>query len=137
MFYKVSNLGNVEYFDSELAANTKLAEIQKAYLEQNDYVFTIAKEVVNGNETTWMNADLENDPEDHTYHVFNTLTGLHEETISLSEAKKLQERIKQEFIADANIDKFEIVETKPKNLELYSINDGKIKILNTNEPFTI
>jgi hypothetical protein len=136
MFYKVNNLGNVEYFDSELAANTKLAEIQKAYLEQNDYVFTIAKEVVNGNETTWMNADLENDPEDYKYHVFNTLTGLHEEVMSLSEAKKLQERIKQEFIVHSNIDKFEIVETKPKNLELYSINNGIITPNNSN-PFTL
>lgn len=136
MFYKVNNLGNAEYFDTELAANTRIYEIQKSYLQQNDYIFTISKEVINGNDTTWMLADLENDPEDYKYHVFNTLTGLYEEANSLSEAKKLQEKIKQQFLVNANLDKFEIVETKPKNFELYSINDGIISPYNS-DPFTL
>ena len=137
MFYKVRNLGNVEYFDSEEAANNRLVELQKKCLEENDYIFTVAKEVVNGNDTTWMNADLENDPENFKYHVFNPVTGLYEESMSLSEAKQIQERIKQEFIIHMKLDKFELTETKPKNFDLYSIDDGKIIISSRDEPFTI
>jgi hypothetical protein len=81
-------------------ATAKLAEIKAAVLTQEDYRFTVAKEVVNGNDTTWMNADLENDPEDYRYHVFNTFTGQHELFTSLSSAKARRLEIKEQFAND-------------------------------------
>ena len=72
MTYLVSNPITGQEFEIEdlNEAKNKLAEIKIAVLISNDYRFTVAKEIINGNDTTWSNADLDNDPEDYTYKVF-------------------------------------------------------------------
>ena len=121
MIYRIPNLitGTFEYIETnEADANAKLLENQTAYLLQENYRFTVAKEIVDGNNTTWTNADLENDPENGNYFVFNTMTGLHEKANSLTEAKQLFARIKQDFLVFVQLDKWEIVDKIPNtNLE--------------------
>lgn len=75
-------------------ANPLIAEFQA----HEEYRFSIAKEIVSGNDTTWMSADLENDPEDSVYFVFNTINGLHEKVNSKTEATAKLEQVKQEFL---------------------------------------
>lgn len=84
-------------------AKTKLAEIKVAVLISEDYRFTVAKETVNGNDTTWANADLDNDPEEYTYHVFNTFTGQHELFNTLSFAKARLLELKEQFATDLGL----------------------------------
>jgi hypothetical protein len=84
-------------------AKTKLAEIKAEVLASEDYRFTVAKETVNGNDTTWSNADLENDPEDNNYYVFNTFTGQHELLTSLSLVKARQLELKEQFATNLNL----------------------------------
>jgi hypothetical protein len=84
-------------------AKTKLAEIKAAVLTSEDYRFTVAKETVNGNDTTWSNADLDNDPEDYTYKVFNTFTGQHESLASLSLAKVRRLELREQFATDLGL----------------------------------
>jgi hypothetical protein len=78
-------------------ARTKLAEIKNAILISEDYRFTVAKETMNGNDTTWSNANLDNDPENYRYQVFNTFTGQHEALTSLSLAKARRLELKEQF----------------------------------------
>lgn len=110
MKFRVNNLliGKVEIFDTEQEAITKNQEIVSEFLTKENYRFTIAKEVVNGDNTTWMNADLNNDQEDCEYQVFNTLTGLHEKAQNLSSAIARQEEIKKDFVISSNLLVFEI-----------------------------
>lgn len=84
-------------FENRADAEAKAQEIHAASLIRESYRFSVAKEIVNGNDTTWMNADLDNDPEENTYHVFNTYTGQHELFTSLSAAKARNEEIKTQF----------------------------------------
>lgn len=117
MVYKILNLvtGITEYIEtSEADAVARLKQIQDEYLVQENYRFTVNKEVVNGNDTTWMAADLDNDEEDYAYHVFNTLTGQHEKVLSLSEAKARKAQIKQDFLVFNGLDKYEILDEIPK-----------------------
>jgi hypothetical protein len=84
-------------------AKTKLTEIKAEVLALEDYRFTVAKETVNGNDTTWSNADLDNDPEHYTYQVFNTFTGQHELLTSLSSAKARRLELKEQFATNLNL----------------------------------
>ena len=116
MVYKILNLvtGITEYIEtSEADAAVRLKQIQDEYLAQEDYRFTVAKEVISGNDTTWMAADLNNDVEDYSYFVFNTLTGQHEKVASLSEAKARKEQIKQDFLVHCGMDKYEVLDAIP------------------------
>lgn len=99
MTYLVTNPFTGEQFEIENLndATSKLEEIKTAILLQEDYRFTVAKEVVNGNNTTWTNADLENDPENNDYHVFNTFTGQHEVFNTLSSTKARRLELKEQF----------------------------------------
>lgn len=105
MTYLVSNPLTGQQFEIEdlNEAKTKLAEIKAEVLASEDYRFTVAKETVNGNDTTWANADLDNDPEDYTYHVFNTFTGQHELVTSLSAAKTRRLELKEQFVTDLSL----------------------------------
>jgi hypothetical protein len=105
MTYLVSNPNTGQQFEIEdlNEARTKLAEIKVAVLVSEDYRFTVAKETVNGNDTTWSNADLDNDPEDYTYHVFNTFTGQHELLSSLSLAKARYLELKEQFATELGL----------------------------------
>ena len=105
MTYLVRNPITGQQFEIEdlNEAKTKLAEIKVAVLISEDYRFTVAKETVNGNDTTWSNADLDNDPEDYTYKVFNTFTGQHESLASLSLAKARRLELKEQFATDLGL----------------------------------
>lgn len=105
MTYLVSNPTTGEQFEIKdlNEAKIKLAEVKAAVLVSENYRFTVAKETVNGNDTTWSNADLDNDPEDHTYHVFNTFTGQHELASSLSAAKAKQLELKEQFATELGL----------------------------------
>jgi hypothetical protein len=103
--YLIRNPNTGEQFEIEDlgAARAKLAEVKAVVLAQEDYRFTVAKELVNGNDTTWLNADLDNDPEDHRYHVFNTFTGQHELFTTLSSAKTRRLELKEQFATDVGL----------------------------------
>ena len=105
MTYLVGNPITGQEFEIEdlNEAKTKLAEIKIAVLISEDYRFTVAKETVNGNDTTWSNADLDNDPEDYTYKVFNTFTGQHESLASLSLAKARRLELKEQFATNLGL----------------------------------
>jgi hypothetical protein len=107
-------------------ANAKLIEFQNKYLEQESYRFSIAKEVVDGFNTVWTAADLINDAEEGVYHVFNTVTGLHEQVSGLTNAKARMEAIKREFIIFLGFDKVnQISELPPKQAEYSEERYGK------------
>jgi hypothetical protein len=105
MTYLVSNPITGQKFEIEdlNEARTKLAEIKIAVLISEDYRFTVAKETINDNDTTWSSADLDNDPEEYTYHVFNTFTGQHELIISLSAAKARRLELKEQFVTELGL----------------------------------
>lgn len=99
MTYLVFNPLTGQQFEIEdlNEAKIKLAEIKAEVLASEDYRFTVAKETVNGNDTTWSSANLDSDPENNTYHVFNTFTGQHESFASLSLAKSRRLELKEQF----------------------------------------
>jgi len=117
MIYKLLDYetGISEYIeDNENLANARLKEIQDRCLELNDYIFTVSKEIVNGSDTVWTKADLENDLEDFKYFVFNPLTGRHEKVNSLTEAKEKLNEVKQNYITHLNLDKWVVVDEIPQ-----------------------
>lgn len=97
-------------FENRADADAKAQELHAESLVREAYRFSIAKEVVNGNDTTWMNADLDNDPEENTYHVFNTYTGQHELFTSLSAAKARNNEIKTQFAESLIVSVQEVVQ---------------------------
>jgi hypothetical protein len=105
MTYLVTDYFTGEQFEIEdlNEARVKLAEMKTAGLAREEYRFTVAKEIINGNDTTWSNANLDTDPEDGHYRVFNTLTGQHELVTSLSQAKTRRLEIKEQFISSLNL----------------------------------
>ena len=114
MIYAVYDSVNNRLFkfaETDLAgATAKLAEVRAAFIAQEAYRFAIAKEIVNGNDTTWLNADLDNDPENHVYNVFNTFTGQHERMTSLSAAKVRIAELKEKLLTDVGYNKLELVD---------------------------
>jgi hypothetical protein len=68
-----------------------------ASIEKEMYRFSIAFEFKDGRNVTWRAADLNNDPENGNYHVFNHTTGRHEPFEKLSEAKARCEELINEF----------------------------------------
>ena len=99
-------------FDSRADADAKAQEIHASSLVREAYRFSVAKEVVNGNDTTWMNADLDNDPEESNYHVFNTFTGQHELVNSLRAAKTRNAELKTQFAAALIVSVTEVVQPR-------------------------
>jgi len=139
-YYSVKNLleNGTEYFVPDQAtkdANTHIfcivgtqqdaeakAQANKnAYLEHQSFRFSIAKEVVNGNDTTWCAADLQNDSEEGTYHVFNHVTGQYEIKNFLSEAIARMEQLKTEFINEIDWS-VSVVDTLPNPPTPYPAN---------------
>ena len=101
MIYLIINPYTQEKFEFPetdfAAAVAKLAEIKEQVLTQERLRFTVAKETVDGNDTTWSNADLDNDPENYTYQIFNHNTGQYERINSLSQAKERLSELKEQF----------------------------------------
>lgn len=134
-YYVINNVatGGMEYFVSDeqtkLAndhivcfvggqeeANAKSEQNKKQFLEQEYYRFAIAKEVVDGNNTTWMNADLLNDSEQGMYQVFNQFTGQHEPIDGLSNAVNRMAQLKNDFINQFNWNVSQIDALPPKSI---------------------
>ena len=101
MKYRFNNpiTNQFESFSTIEEAESRLAVVKQEYIEQESYRFPVAKEIVDGNNTTWMAADLENDVEDYIYQVFNHNTGLHEAISSLSQAKIRNQELKDTFLS--------------------------------------
>lgn len=100
MKYKFNNpiTNTVESFSTKEEAEVSLSVVKEEYIKQEDHRFQVAKEIIEGNNTTWMSADLVNDPEDYTYQVFNHTTGLHEPVSSLTLAKQRTQELKDSFL---------------------------------------
>jgi hypothetical protein len=105
MTYLVTDYFTGEQFEIEdlNEARVKLAEMKTAGLAREEYRFTVAKEIINGNDTTCSKANLDTDPEESHYRVFNTFTGQHEFVTSLSQAKARRLEIKEQFISSLNL----------------------------------
>lgn len=138
-YYVINNLtaGQMEYFvpDEETKllnahlvcivggqeqASAKNEQNKQSFLEKEAYRFGIAKEVVDGNNTTWMNADLLNDSEEGIYQVFNQSTGQHEPIDGLSNAINRMTQLKDEFINQFNWDVVGINELPAEHIGSYS-----------------
>ena len=115
MIYQIRNATNngYDYVESEELANSKLADNQATYLKQEESRFSVAKITVVGNDTTWGNADLNNDPEDAEYQVFNQYTGQHEILPSLSTAKARKQEIINQFTIECGLDAWVVVDAIP------------------------
>ena len=112
MIYQVRNpiTNELTYFDEATSgtaradADALLLQIRRDFLLYQSPRFAINKVVVEGNNTTWMNADLENDPEDGEYQVLNHMTGTYQKCTSLSEAKSLNTQIQNAFLTLCGLD---------------------------------
>jgi hypothetical protein len=125
VIYQIRNVitNSYDYVEYEDLANAKLAENRAEYLKQEESRFSVAKITVVGNDTTWSNADLNSDPEDAEYQVFNQYTGVHEKVDSLSLAKARKQEIINQFTIECGLDAWEIVNSIPSTP-------------NTNQPIT-
>lgn len=101
-------------------ASLKVQQNKQDFTQQEAHRFGIAKEVVNGNSTTWMNVDFSNDSEEGIYQVFNHTTGLHEPIDGLSNAINRMTQLKDEFINQVNWDVVEIESLPTKNIGAYA-----------------
>lgn len=115
MIYQIQNYINsaYDYAESEELANAKLAENRDAFLEQEKDRFAVAKVIISGTNTTWMNADLENDLEDYVYQVFNQYDGIYEQFESLSLAKARRQELIDAFVVELGLDAWVIVDKIP------------------------
>lgn len=98
IFNPISN--DFELFQTKEEAELRLSVIKMEYIQQEDYRFSVAKEIIDGNNTTWTLADLNNDLENYVYQVFNHSTGQHEAVASLSQAKIRNQELKNAFLDD-------------------------------------
>lgn len=124
MIYIVTNvLGKIEAFDSsldsnaEVQANIFLQEVRNQIIEREAVRFQIAKIIQEDNNTTWMNADVDNDPDEGVYQVLDHLIGSYTECASLSEAVALNEERKQLFLQSIGLDKVTVVESLPSIIQ--------------------
>jgi len=106
MSYLVTNPISGEYWEiSDLTeAENKLAQVISEVLLNEQNRFTVVKETVNGDDVTWVNADLDNDEEIHRYQVFNTFTGQHEAMQSLTEVKNRRQELMNQLLIDLKLD---------------------------------
>jgi hypothetical protein len=112
MIYQIRNpmTNELTYFDEATSSTAKadadalLLQIRHDFLSYQSPRFAINKVVVEGNNTTWMNADLENDPEDGEYQVLNHEVGTYQKCTSLSEAKAVNAQIQNAFLTLCGLD---------------------------------
>lgn len=112
MKYKFRNAltGLFEYADTEELTNARLAEIRTEYLKLEFNRFTVVKVVAVGDNTTWNNVDLDNDPEEGDYRMFIHQTGLYEPFFSLSALKARRQTLIDEFMVNIAKGTWTIVE---------------------------
>jgi len=112
-----SSTGNLEFFDTVEEAQARLDQLKAEYLERESYRFSVAYEEVDGDNVTWRSANLDTDPQDATYNVFNHRTGLHEKVTGLAAAMARMEELKADLVSDENFGTYvardQVVETMP------------------------
>lgn len=104
------------FFGGEELAKEKLSQMRQFVLEQESYRFVAAKIVINGNDTTWMSADFEQEDGDGDYRVFDHSIGGYEEYSSTQAAKARLEELKLEFLTSVGLDSFETFDKLPSSL---------------------
>jgi hypothetical protein len=106
MSYLVTNPISLEYWEiSDLTeAENKLAQVVSEVILKEQDRFTVVKETVNGDDVTWVNADLDNDEEIHRYQIFNTFTGQHEAMQSLTEVKNRKQELLNQLLINLKLD---------------------------------
>lgn len=117
---KIANDHLVCIVGTQQYANLKAQQNKNDFLQQELHRFVIAKEVVDGNNTTWMNADLLNDSEEGMYQVFNQFTGQHEPIDGLTNSVNRMTQLKDKFINSFKWDVVEINELPAKHIGSYS-----------------
>jgi len=120
MIYQIQNYIThiYDYVESEELANAKLVENRDAYIEQQKDRFAVAKVIISGTNTTWMNADLESDLENYVYQVFNQYDGVYEQLESLSLAKARRQELIDAFVVELGLDAWAIVDKIPNPTHL-------------------
>lgn len=116
MIFRIQNnsVAAYEYLEgTEQEAAARAAELKALYMAQEEYRFTVAYEEVSGPNTIWRAANLDTDPADGTYNVFNHKTGQHEKVTGLSTAVARLAAIKDEFVQEFSIGHFEQVDSIP------------------------
>lgn len=117
-----SNTGNLEFFDTVEEAQARLDQLKAEYLEREAYRFSVAYEEVDGVNVTWRSANLDTDPQDATYNVFNHRTGLHEKVTGLAAAVARMEELKAELVSPENFGTYtavdQTVETMPMQITI-------------------
>jgi len=112
MIYQVRNpiTNEKTYFDENTSITAKadadslLLQIRQDFLLRESPRFAVNKILVEGNDTTWMNADLYNDPEEGEYQVLNHEVGTYQKCNSLSEAKSVNTQIQNAFLTLCGLD---------------------------------
>ena len=101
MAFLVTDPFTAEQFELETRAlaNSKALEIYALMVERESYIFTINKKVVEGSSTTWVHADLDNDPEEGLYYIYNPFTVGYDDRSSLSSAKAWMQDLKDVYMS--------------------------------------
>ena len=116
MIFRINNHieGFNEYIEgTEQEAAARAAELKALFMAQEDYRFTISYEEADGDNVTWRAANLDTDPADGVYNVFNHKTGQYEKITGLAASVTRLNAIKEEFVQEFKVGFFEQVESIP------------------------
>lgn len=115
MIYQIKNAvaDGYDYVETEDLANAKLIDNRSAYFAEQSFRFPISKVTVSGENTTWQLANLDSDPEDFEYQLFNHKIGLHEVCNSLSQAVVKKEALIKQFLDECGLDKWTTLDSIP------------------------
>jgi hypothetical protein len=121
LIYRIFNKldGKIEYIqDHEQKVKDRVEEIKSLFMERESIRFSIVYEQKTAdNNTFWRKANLESDPADGTYQVFNTFTGQHELVSGLNNAIARQDEIKKQFFDSCQLDHYDTVDEIPTQSE--------------------
>ena len=95
---KTENEKLICFVGGETEANAKAQQNKQEFLANEEYRFVLAKEVVEGNNTVWCSVNMQTDPEEGVYQVFNHNSGQYEKIESLIGAKNRLQELKDLFI---------------------------------------
>lgn len=122
-----------EFSEDLGAARAKQQEIKVSVAVSESHRFTAVKEIVNGDDVTWLPVNLDEETQDGRYQVFNPFSGQHEPFESLAEAKSRRQELVDNFLNDLRlndepIDKEELeraMSASQRSLKhIQSINDA-------------
>lgn len=120
MIFQVNTFYNIpEFFDDATNPNARaeaealLAQVRAEVLARETERFSICASFVDGENSVWR-ALLEDDPEDTTCHVFDTLTGAYTQVATKTEAYAINEQKKQNFLNSCGLDAVVELEEMPQ-----------------------